>query len=104
MFTDGSDVFIALIFIPSVEAFTNPEQDRDFKPDLSRMYETLQCCTAAELLEQLSEELNGADIIGQYEVYVRAAPWKRFPATLVLKHFCAILTVRAFHCVGFTSN
>jgi len=58
------------------------------------MHEALECCAAAGLLEQLYEKLNGTDIIGQYEVYVRVAPWKRYPATLVLKHFCALLTVR----------
>jgi len=75
-----------------------------FKHYLSNMDKALQYCTAAGVLTQLSEELNSADLIGQYESYVHGAPWKRYPAMLVLKHFCATLTVRAFQSHRFTSN
>ena len=64
------------------------------------MQQALQYCATAGLLGQFSEKLNGVDIIGQYELYVRAAPWKRYPATLVLKQICTTLTVRTFHPVG----
>ena len=36
-------------------------------------------------------------IFGQYELFVRLAPWKRHPATVVLRQICMIFTVRGFH-------
>jgi len=36
-------------------------------------------------------------ILGQYELFVRLAPWKRHPATAVLKQICMNFTVRGFH-------
>ena len=66
------------------------------------MHKAFQFCAGMGLLEQLSEELNGADIIGQYELYVRTAPWRRYPATLALKHICTILTVRTFQSCRLT--
>jgi len=92
------------IFTSSVAIFIDPEPANFFKPELSKLRKALQYCAAVGLLEQLSEGLNGADIIGEYELYVRAAPWKRYPTTLVLKEICATLTVRIFYPVGFTSN
>jgi len=58
------------------------------------MHQIFQYCTAVGLFEKLAEELNNADIIGEYELYVRAAPWKRYPATLVLTQIYASSTVR----------
>ena len=91
-------------FISSVEIFTKQEPARKFVPDLSKMRKALQYCAAEGLLGQFSEKLNGVDIIGQYELYVRAAPWKRYPATLVLKQICATLTVCIFHAFSITSS
>jgi len=68
------------------------------------MHKALQHCTAVGLLERLSEELINADILGQYEMYVRPAPWKRYPAMLVLKQIYTTLTVRIIHRVVFTTN
>jgi len=65
------------------------------------MRKALQYCRAAELFEKLSEELDASDIVGQYELYVRMTPWKRYPATLALKQICATLTVRISHPAGF---
>ena len=43
-------------------------------------------------------------ILGQYELFVRSAPWKRHPATAVLGQICAIFTVRGFHPHHFFLN
>jgi len=92
------------LFASSVDIFANQAPARKFRPDLSKMHTALQYCTTAGLLEPLSEKLNGVDIIGQYELYIRAAPWKRYPATLVLKQVSAMLTVRIFYPVSFSLN
>jgi len=68
------------------------------------MRRAFKYCTEAGILKQLSKKLNRADITGEYKSYVGAAPWMRYPATLVLKPLCAMLTVRIFHRVDFASN
>jgi len=75
-----------------------------FKPDLSKMRKALQYCSGERLFERLFEELKDTDIVAEYELCVLAAPWKRYPATLVFGWICAILTVRIFHPLDFTSN
>jgi len=36
-------------------------------------------------------------IFGQYELFVCLAPWKRHPATVILRQICMIFTVCGFH-------
>jgi len=36
-------------------------------------------------------------IFGEYESFVRSAPWTRHPATEILRKICAVLTVCGFH-------
>jgi len=81
-------------FTISVSILVNLESAKKFKPDLSTTHSALRYCTGVGLLRQLSEELNRADIVGEYELYVHAVPWNKYPATLVLKQICASLTVR----------
>ena len=86
----GSD-FMSLVAI-----FFGPEQARTSEPDVSLMASAIQYCAAFGLSERLSNELKTTNIIASYELYVRAAPWKRHPATLVLKEICNLLIVRIF--------
>ena len=58
------------------------------------MHKALQYCAGAGLFEKFSEGLHNADIIGEYVLYVCAAPWKRSPATVALNEICKVLTVR----------
>jgi len=91
-------------FTSSVSVFVNLDSSTKFRPDLSNLHKAFQYCTAAGLLNQLSKELNSADIIREYESYVGVAPWKRYPATLVLKQIYTILKVRVFHPYWFYLN
>jgi len=36
-------------------------------------------------------------VFGKYESFVRSAPWKRHPATEILRQMCMTFTVRGFH-------
>ena len=98
--------FAVLTFISSVTLSVNSEPANEFKLDLSNMHKALQYCAVEGLLKQLSKELNSADIIGEYELYVQVAPWRRYPATLVLRQICANLSLRVciFHSVYLLSN
>jgi len=80
-----------------VAIFFGSEQARTSKPDVSLMASAIQYCTAFGLSERLSNELRTTNIIASYELYVRAAPWKRHPATLVLNEISNLLIVRIFH-------
>jgi len=91
-------------FMSLVSILIGLDSAKKIQPDLSKMSGALKYCTEAGILKQLSQKLNCADIIGEYKSYVGAAPWMRYPATLVLKPLCAMLTVRIFHPVGFTSK
>ena len=61
------------------------------------MASAVQYCVEVGLSGKLSEELKSSDIIGQYESFIRSAPWKRHPATLTLKKIYTSLKVFFFH-------
>ena len=62
-------------------------------------------CNAAGLLQDLSEVLPNF-IWVRYMSFMRLAPWKRHPATDILKKVCAVLTVKSIflhmRCFKFT--
>jgi len=68
-----------------------------FKPDLSKMPNALQYCSEVGPFQRLLKELDDTDITAEYRLCVREAPWRRYPATLVLGWICKLLTVRTFH-------
>jgi len=68
------------------------------------MASAVQCCVEAGLSRQLSEELRCAGIFHQYELFVHSHPWKRHPATLILKRIYAFLTVLFLQSARFALN
>jgi len=61
---------------------------------------TLARCEAAGLSQRLPHIL--PDIIyGRFRSLMKLAPWKRSPATMVLRQICAILTVSMIHLLIF---
>jgi len=53
-------------------------------------------CKDVEISPELYKLLPNP-VFGKYESFVRSAPWKRHPATQILRKICAILTVCGFH-------
>ena len=87
---------------PQVVTLVGFERTGTFERHLSAMGSAVKYCTEAGMSSQLSEELISADIIGQYEVFVRSMPFNKHPATLTLKRICALLTVLFFFIVNFS--
>jgi len=85
-----------LRFAASATIFISSRQATTFKPDISVMASAIQYCAEAGLSRQLSKELKSADIFRQYELFVRSQPWKRHPATLILKKIYKFLAVFFF--------
>jgi len=88
---------LCLRFTFSVATFISFEQVETFEQRLLLMGSAVRYCTKAEMSRRLSKELQSADIIGQYELFVRSTPWNKHPATLILKKICTLLTVQYFH-------
>jgi len=67
-------------------------------PSVSQCVETtVKLCNAAGSLQDLDlSEVSLSLILVWYVTIVRSAPWKRHPATSVLKKICAALTVKLF--------
>lgn len=86
-----------MFFTTSVAILVDFEQAETLEPHLSAMDSVVKYCTKTGLRRQLHKELKSVDIIGQYELFVRSAPWKRHPATLTLKKIYAFLTVLLFY-------
>jgi len=57
------------------------------------MGSAVEYCIEVGRSRQLSEELKSVDLIGQYESFMYSAPWKRHPATLILKKIYTPLVV-----------
>jgi len=53
-------------------------------------------CRDAEISPELYKMLPNI-LFGEYESLMCSAPWKRHPATKILRQISAILTVRGFH-------
>jgi len=68
------------------------------------MCSAVKYCIEAGLSRRLSEELKSADIVGQYELFVRSAPWKYLPATLTLKKIYAHWKVEFYSSAYFALN
>jgi len=53
-------------------------------------------CKDVEVPPELYKLLPNS-VFGKYESFLRSAPWKRHPATEILRQMCAIFEVRGFY-------
>ena len=84
-------------FMSSVASLISFERARTFEEHLPAMDSAVKYCTEVGLSSRLSKELESANVIGQFESFLRLTPWKRHPATLTLKTIYPLLAVCVLH-------
>jgi len=84
------------LFAPPVATLVAFEQAGRLESHMALVISAIKYCAASGLTGQLAEELEAADIDGQYVSYVRLAPWKRHSATDLLQRICATFRVSVF--------
>jgi len=92
---------LCLRLTSTVATFIGFEQAETFERHLSAMGSAAKYCTEAGLSRQLSEELKIAGIFRQCELFVHSQPWKRHPATLIVKKIFSFLMVVSFGLLAF---